>query len=113
MVVPRVCRLPPAVWGWAVPGMFAAVLPARAGDGHYMMVFSAQSALNLPSGSHTFAVFARVADRGPCRLEYHNLSWMPANLNVRVVRLWPQAGRNVGLNATLDWAASHGDRVSM
>jgi hypothetical protein len=112
MVMPR-CRRLPSVWAWALVGLFAVAAQARAGDLHYMMVFSAQGAWNVPSRSHTFAVFARLVTCGPCRLEYHTLSWMPADMEVRAGRLLPQAGRNLDVATTVAWAARQGDRVSM
>jgi hypothetical protein len=68
-----------------------------------MMIFSAQSAINLPSWSHTFGVCARLTDDCRCRLKCRTLSWMPADQEVRPVRLRPQAGRNFGWRTSRSW----------
>jgi hypothetical protein len=103
----------PAPWAWVLLCLFAAASAARADDTYYMMIFSAQGPFNRPKYSHTFAVFVRAPCTGASALEYHTISWMPADLDVQVARRCPQAGRNLDLAATLAWAAASRDRVSM
>lgn len=88
------------------------------GDIHdyYMMIFSAQRALNRPKYTHTFATFVKATapiagDRD--LLESHTISWLAEKKKVCLFRLWPEPGRNLDLTTSLEWALSVRARISM
>jgi hypothetical protein len=89
---------------------------ARADEKYYMMVFAYQGDPNTPRAAHTFATFIKVsyasgADPRHGKVERHTISWLPATLDVRLLRR-PQAGRNLGLRATLQLAEAEGAAIS-
>jgi hypothetical protein len=88
---------------------------AKSNDLYFMLLFSQQSDPPAPRLSHTFAAFVQ-ARRAPgqkdYRLETHSISWLPATLDVRLLRR-PEQGRNLGLKASLENARSAGTRISM
>jgi hypothetical protein len=81
------------------------------------MVFSAQAEPNIVSRSHSFALFVHVNDEAAGsngrQIETHIISWMPRSLSIQPLRMLPEPGVNLNLNATLDWARSVESRVSM
>lgn len=93
--------------------------PARAGEDFYLLMFSAQRTPNDPDYSHSWASFVRVTwpGNGPCpgnpTLEVHTISWLPANLAVRILAIVPERGRNFDLNTTIRFHLDQQARVSM
>jgi hypothetical protein len=80
---------------------------AQATEGYYVVFFAAQTPDNQAKFAHTFAAFVRVDDiraKSPA-IQAAVISWLPANGNVRVVKLRPEPGKNFGLKETLNWAA--------
>src|SRR5262245_910358 len=92
---------------------------ARAGEAHFLLVFASQRVPNNPNYSHTFATFVRASwpGNGPCprcpTLEACTLSWVPRNLVIRTLALWPECGRNLGLHETLRYVLGNEARVSL
>lgn len=92
---------------------------AQAGECHYLLMFAAQQVPNDPDFSHTFAVFVRASWAGddPCpanpTLEYHTISWLPANGVVRTLARDPERGRNWDLHESLDLAVRNQGRISL
>ena len=85
----------------------------RAADSYYMMVFTYLGNPNVPRLAHTFATFVKVPDGKDgkpdhTRLEAHTISWMPASLNVVVLRLRPEEGTNLDLKQSLQLAVTRG-----
>jgi hypothetical protein len=91
-----------AVWTRAEP-------PAN--NGYYMLVFAAQAEPNVVRRSHSFALFVHVNDSA-APLETHCISWMPKSRVIQPLRMLPEAGVNLDLRATLDWARSVHARVT-
>ena len=98
--------------GWTASGGSAQVQPERrVGERYFAAVLAYQDAANLPQNSHTFAVFARVrcqnfedlANSG-ATVESQTISWMPADLKIKVMRFEPEPGRNLSLTETLEFA---------
>jgi hypothetical protein len=92
--------------------------PVKAEEFYYLLVFSSQEAPTRHiTPSHTFATFVKATGGGPCaenyQLEAHTLSWLPESLELRAGALLPEAGQNFGLDATLRWAVSTGQRISL
>jgi hypothetical protein len=84
---------------------------------YFVVVFGAQRVPNIPKYSHSFATFIQAAGSGPSpenyALESHTISWLPDTLDIRVLRLVPEPGRNLDLRTTLQVVRSMGERVSM
>jgi hypothetical protein len=101
---------------WIVPLAAPLVLgllisAARADDAYYMMIFAYQGKANLPRLAHSFATFVKVPQKDSgepdtARLESHTISWLPATLTVRPLRLRPETGKNLDLPETLKLAVS-------
>lgn len=95
---------------------------ATAGEAYYTLMFGSQTVPSNPNYSHSWATFVRVCwdGDGPCplkaekvKIEAHTISWLPANMKVRVNALFPECGYNFDLPQTLDFANGTCQRVSM
>lgn len=98
-------------------GFFVLNAPAavRGADRYYMMVFASEATPNLPRLSHSFAAFIKVQEQetgsiATWPVEIHTISWMPATLDVHLLRA-PESGVNLSLPASLNLAASNGTPV--
>jgi hypothetical protein len=88
-------------------------LPAsavQAEQGYYLVVFASQADNSSPITSHTFATFIQATwngdGSGQPQVQTHTISWMPASLNIVLLRRAPEPGRNLDLAQSLDWARS-------
>jgi hypothetical protein len=91
--------------------------PGSAGEAYFLLVFGSQRVPNEPNFSHSFATFVRVAGEGPdpnayC-VEPHTISWLPANMQVRVNALFSEPGHNFDLHTTLRFAWENCERTSV
>jgi hypothetical protein len=87
--------------------------PALEGPADFLVLLATQRTFNLPQYAHSFACFVRVAASGQRRLEAEQtfvISWAPRTLEI-VIFDNPEPGTNLGLQATLDWAASLKTRI--
>jgi hypothetical protein len=89
---------------------------ARAEERYYIIIFGSQSTPRLPRYTHTWATFVKAGGEGQDSSEYHidevfTISWLPADLVVRSLRLRAQEGVNLDLEATLAYVLEHA-RVS-
>jgi hypothetical protein len=86
------------------------------GEHFYITIFGAQGTPKLPRWTHTWATVVHTSTaQGPrCNEPFvqHTISWLPATLQVRVLPLRPQPGVNLGLQQTLAWAVSNGERIT-
>ena len=98
------------------------IFPFGAGAGevresYFMIIFSQEGEGRDPTQSHTFATFIKATGNGPekskYKLESHTISWLPATLEIRLLRLLPEKGINLDLEANLRWARSRKARISM
>jgi hypothetical protein len=111
----------PAMKRYVLAALLLLPLPSvsRAGEDYYLLMFGAQTVPGNPDYSHTWATFVRVCwpGNGPCpvnaTLEAHTISWLPANMVVRVLALFPEPGRNFDLHTTLRWCYADCMRVSL
>jgi hypothetical protein len=93
--------------------------PARAGEAYYLLMFASQRVPNNPNNAHTFATFVRVCweGDGPCpsdaTFEAHTISWLPANLVIRVQAICAETGHNFGLHETIRFLQDQGERLSL
>jgi hypothetical protein len=109
-----------ACWLIAATLLFAApASSARAGEAHFLMLFASQRTPNQPAYSHSFASFVCVSWPGngpcppaPCVCAY-TISWLPRDLPIRVYALYPECGRNCGLEETISYYVGSGQRVSL
>jgi hypothetical protein len=97
-----------ACFGWASG--------ARAEERYYIILFGSQSTPRLPRYTHTWATFVRANVEGTDDRVHHieevfTISWMPANMKIRSLRLRPQEGVNLDLYTTLDEVLQN-ERVS-
>jgi hypothetical protein len=85
------------------------------GEHFYVLVFAAQNVPRLPSQSHTWVTVVRTVDQaGQCPVvEAHTISWLPATLDIRPLRLSVEPGINLGLQETLHYVQSSGEHVSL
>ena len=102
---------------WLTLGMlFLVPRAASAGETYYIIVFGSQRPIYFESNhTHTFALFVRATTDEGCQrhvVESFPISWMPQSMEVRVGRLRPEPGWNLGIPQTLDWALKDGQRVS-
>jgi hypothetical protein len=118
--MPRRSR-PPLSLAVTLAGALALAAPpaARAGEAYYLLMFGSQRIPNNPNYAHSFATFVRVrwAGNGPCctpfLLESHTISWLPANLKIRVNALLPECGKNFDPHTTLRYVLGNKERVSL
>jgi len=80
----------------------ATLSSVQAQDCYYVVVFGAQRPLlNNPRHTHSFATFIHTRADGPT--EYFTISWLPVDGNIRPSALFPEPGRNWGLEQSLQW----------
>ena len=89
---------------------------ARGKERYYIIIFGSQSTPRLPRYTHTWATFVKASGEGPDSSTYHidevfTISWLPADLVVRSLRLRAQEGVNLDLEATLAYVLQR-ERVS-
>lgn len=84
---------------------------------YYALVFGSQSQPRLAKYTHTWVTFVRAVGEGPDASRYasqpHTISWLPASLVIRPLRLEPEPGVNMTLEETLAFAFRNGERVRM
>src|SRR5262249_25589743 len=71
---------------------------------YYMLLFGGQSERFRPRTAHTWATYVKVTPNAP--LEEFTISWLPASLNVRPLKLRAEPGVNVPLHRTLEMMAN-------
>ncbi len=88
---------------------------AGPGERFYALIFAAQSVPRRPAYSHTWATVVRAVERPGAApaLEADTISWLPATLDIRPLRLWVEPGTNLGLHETIAYARGNGERVSL
>ena len=102
---------------WIALFILAFAPTRRATEFYYLMVFGSQQIPPRAKYSHSFAVFVRATGQGACAenyaLEYYTISWVPQTLDIRLLALSPECGQNLELHATIHWALSTEQRISM
>jgi hypothetical protein len=95
----------------------AAPTGARAAEFHYVMIFGSQSRPKQLRYTHTWATFIKATGEGTSAdaysLESNTISWLPRTLDVKVLRLWPEPGVNLGLDETLRAVYANRESVTM
>lgn len=96
----------------------AAVLvigPGRgaAADRYFVVVFGSQSMPKVPQQTHTFLTGFRVPAGQTAPADVFTISWLPATLVIRDLRLHPEPGVNLTLDQTLQLVTAQRQRVSL
>jgi hypothetical protein len=89
---------------------------ARAEERYYVILFGSQSTPRLPRYTHTWATFVKASGEGQDSSAYlidevFTISWLPADLEVRSLRLRAEEGVNLDLETTLAYVLQR-ERVS-
>src|SRR4051812_13150995 len=88
-----------------------------AAERYYVLVFGSQSHPKLLRNTHTWATFVRAVGEGPDRsgwaVEQHTISWLPATLDVRVFRPYPEPGINLDLYQTIGAVRGHNEHITL
>lgn len=93
--------------------LFAAPIHA-ADDRYFLLVFGAERPSRSPDHAHTFATFVKRSETAEgARLEVRTISWLPAKLPVRTLKIRPEAGHNYELHETIRFLQGDGQRVSV
>jgi hypothetical protein len=100
-------------------GALVALYPDQAGaqESYYVIVFGSQRpVINQPDHTHSWAVFVRVVG-DPCQpgaqIDHFHVSWLPATLIVRPLKIHPEPGVNLELHRTINWALDDRQCISM
>jgi hypothetical protein len=113
----RYSRLLPALLASVLLASVASKSVARADERYYIIIFGSQSTPRLPRYTHTWGAFVKACGEGEGSCTYHivevfTISWLPADLKVRSLRLRAQQGVNLDLESTFAHVLSEGQRVS-
>lgn len=88
----------------------------HAHESYYMLLFAYQHPTGKPHLCHTFATFVKVQWKDGKEengvLHYHTISWLPANLKVRLRCLLPEKGKNLSLKETMNLASKLNATIS-
>jgi len=107
------------LWAVVLISLFLASMGGRAegGEWHYVLVFGSQSCPKQLRYTHTWATFVRAVGEGTdpnaYAIQVHTISWLPATLDVKVFRPWPEPGVNLDLYQTLAAVAADRENVTM
>jgi hypothetical protein len=97
--------------------LLSSMQPALAQEAYFLLMFGSQRTPPDADHSHSFATFVRVRYNGPQPgvpvVEAHTISWLPDNLNIRVLALLPEPGHNFDLHTTLRFVLGDRQRVSL
>ncbi|MFO0954523.1 MAG: hypothetical protein U0835_25850 [Isosphaeraceae bacterium] len=84
---------------------------------YYALVFGSQSKPKRLRNTHTWATFVKAVGEGPdlntYSLEVNTISWLPATLDVKVLRPWPEQGVNLDLDQTIQAMYAHGETITL
>ncbi len=101
----------------AIACLVTSARSACGADFYYMLVFGYENDPKQFRYSHTYATFVKATGEGLDPSNYaltvHTISWLPRNLDVRVLRLRPEPGQNLDLDSTMRFAAQEHASVTM
>lgn len=90
---------------------------ARAADFYYLLIFGSQDSPKHLKYTHTWATFVHAVGEGldanSYAIEAHTISWLPRNLDVKVLSLRPEPGVNLDLTRTLHFVQSQGESTTL
>jgi hypothetical protein len=87
---------------------------ARADDRYYLLVFGAERPSRSFDHAHSFASFVKRSETPDgAKLEVRTISWLPAKLPVRTLKIRPETGHNYELHETIRILQADRQRVSV
>jgi hypothetical protein len=87
---------------------------APAGERYYVLVFGSQTMPPDPRHSHSFAAFVKVTEcDGKRSVDYHTISWLSQDGQVRIWAPLPEPAKNWELHETINFVLCDGQRVSL
>jgi hypothetical protein len=98
---------------------FLSLVPAaeaRADERYFAIFFGAESKPYRPKYTHTWACVVKLTgegedlDRYQCQVD--TCSWLPATLDVKVWKLWPERGVNLDLHSTIRMVLKNHEEIS-
>ena len=102
---------------WLPALMTLFVAPAvRADEAYYLLIFGSQRTPPRARHSHTFGTFVKTSGQlgsPDFTFESHTISWLPQALQIRMFALLPECGENFDLHATVRYALSDEQRISL
>ena len=105
-----------AIGAWLAIGT-GLVGTSRGDERHFVMIFGSQIQPKQLRYTHTWATFVRATGQGPdlstYDLQVHTISWLPASMVVKVWRLRPEPGVNLGLYETLGMVGTNREDVTL
>jgi hypothetical protein len=91
------------------PGMVSA-----ADDRYFLLVFGAERTSRSVDHAHSFASFVKRSESpAGATLDVRTISWLPAKLPVRTLKIRPEAGHNYELHETIRLLQADCQRVSV
>jgi hypothetical protein len=91
--------------------------PAPPNERYYAVIFGSQKVAYLrPDLTHTWMVAIKATCSPGCpepQLEVHQISWLPATLEIHPLRFWVEPPVNLGLHETIRWAQESDQKVAM
>ena len=90
--------------------------PPPPGVRYFAILFGSENDLRQARYSHTWATLVRVeqtSGQSTPAVDSSTISWMPATLDIRPLRLRVEPGVNLGLQETIRLVQSQGQRVEM
>jgi hypothetical protein len=101
----------------ALFGNLLAAATVAADDYYFAMILGSQSQPKRLRYTHTWVTLAHAQGEGPdlssYNLELSTISWLPATLDVKVLRPWPEPGVNLDLYQTIQAVQDKGESITM
>lgn len=94
---------------------------------YFVMIFGSESVPKRARFTHTWYTIVKATPKQNLPTDYdpnghqvkyydltaHTISWLPASMNIRVLKLRPDVGKNIGLHETIRFARCNGEVVGM
>jgi hypothetical protein len=98
-------------------GCFGWESVAQAEERYYVLIFGSESTPREPRYTHTWATFVKASGEDTDTSKYNidevfTISWLPAKLEIRALRLRAEEGANLDLESTLSYILPR-QRVSL
>ena len=105
------------IFALALAGSLRAAGIAAADDYYFGMIFGSQSQPKQLRYTHTWLTMVHAYGEGPdlntYNLELNTISWLPATLEVKVLRPWPEPGVNLYLYQTIQAMQANRESITL
>lgn len=92
-------------------------IPTVTPDRYFVMIFGSESTPKRGKYTHTWYTIVRATPNldaeNTYKLDVHTISWMPATLSIRVIKLRAECGVNLDLHRTINFVRSQGECIAM